>query len=87
MLYIVTACLLLLGAWMLFSRMRGWARQLIALCFALLVLSPWFIRNHEITGVYVLSGAGWRDEERVKIRKGDELACSNPDTAFESGAD
>jgi hypothetical protein len=25
------------------------------------VLTPWLMRNHEVTGVYALSGAGWRN--------------------------
>ncbi len=27
----------------------------------LAVLSPWFVRNHSLTGVYALSGQGWRN--------------------------
>ncbi|MDB5189500.1 MAG: hypothetical protein JWL82_457 [Parcubacteria group bacterium] len=27
----------------------------------MVVLAPWYVRTHEITGVYALSGAGWRN--------------------------
>lgn len=34
---------------------------LLTLISTLTVLTPWYIRTHEVTGVYALSGAGWRN--------------------------
>lgn len=34
---------------------------LVTFACMLLVLTPWFVRNHSLTGVYALSGQGWRN--------------------------
>ncbi len=52
------------GALLLFVNMRSVLRfkQLaIIACLFVLVLTPWFYRNYQVTGVFSLSGAGWRN--------------------------
>lgn len=34
---------------------------LFSLLLCMLVLAPWFLRTHSVTGVWTLSGAGWRN--------------------------
>lgn len=45
----------------LFKKMQCARLIALTLISTLVVLTPWYIRNHEVTGVYALSGAGWRN--------------------------
>ncbi len=40
---------------------RRYKHVFVMLLCAAAVLSPWYIRNHQVAGVYALSGAGWRN--------------------------
>lgn len=45
-------------AWVKDARVR---QIIVVLCIMGAIVAPWYIRNHSITGVYALSGAGWRN--------------------------
>ncbi len=42
-------------------RRRAWRYVSVMLALALIFMAPWYMRVHEVSGVYALSGAGWRN--------------------------
>lgn len=55
------AAILAVGIWSAVKGKLQYRQLIVCLVMMFAMLSPWYIRNHAVTGVYALSGAGWRN--------------------------